>query len=523
MVSKGIYRKIGGASLIMMISIFLSRFMGLFREMTIAAVGGANMTVDAYRVAFILPEILNHILASGFLSVTFIPILSKYLAKDDKTGAWQVFSIVLTVLGTVLIFLMGIAMVFAPKLIVVLAPGRNDPGFLDLAVRMTRIILPAQFFFFCGGLFMAVQFVQERFTIPALAPLFYNLGIIVGGLTLGKHLGMESFCWGVLAGAFLGSFALQWYGARQAGLRITPCFDCFHPDLIRYILLTLPLMLGLTMTFSTEIFSKFFGSFLQEGAISWVDYAMRVMLMLVAFFGQAIGVASYPFLAKLAADERMYEFNRLLNNAIRYLALLIPVSTLFVVLRKEVVIILFQRGSFTPTDTTMTAAVLGVLLIGAVAFGVQTVVNRGFYAIQNTLFPALFGTLAVILSIPIYWFGVSLFDTVGLSMAIVLSAFLQVLILFHIWNKKSTNHDSRKVYAFYFKVILASLPLGGILYVVHRLVSLLFTTDTFLNAMLITLIVSTSFFLMTAIMVKLFRIREVLDLWQKISNKIRPI
>jgi putative peptidoglycan lipid II flippase len=523
MTSKEIYRKIGGASLIMMVSVFLSRFMGLFREMTIAAVGGADITVDAYRVAFILPEILNHILASGFLSVTFIPIMAEYLAKDNETGAWQVFSIVLTVLGAVLILLIGIAMLFAPQLIIVLAPGRDDSDFFTLAVRMTRIILPAQFFFFCGGLLMAVQFVRERFVIPALAPLFYNFGIIVGGLTLGKHLGMEGFCWGVLAGAFLGSFGLQWYGAHQAGLRITPCFDYSHPDLIRYILLTLPLMLGLTMTFSTEIFSKFFGSFLQEGAISWVDYAMRIMLMLVAFFGQAVGVASYPFLAKLAADNRMYEFNRLLNNTIRYLALLIPVSALFIVLRKEVVTILFQRGNFTPTDTTMTAEVLGVLLIGSVAFSVQTVVNRGFYATQNTLFPALFGTLAVILSLPIYWFGVSLFATVGLGLAIVLSALLQVLILFHIWNKKSTNHDSHKVYAFYFKVIAASLPLGGILYAVHGRVSLLFTTDTFLDAVLTTVIVSTSFFLLTAIMVKFFRIREVLDLWQKISHKIRPI
>ena len=523
MASKGIYRKIGGASLIMMISIFLSRFMGLFREMTIAAVGGADMTVDAYRVAFILPEILNHILASGFLSVTFIPILAEYLTKDDKTGAWQIFSIVLTVLGTVLILLMGIAMIFAPQLIVILAPGRDDPGFLALAVRMTRIILPAQFFFFSGGLFMAVQFVRERFAIPALAPLFYNLGIIVGGLTLGTRLGMEGFCWGVLAGAFLGSFALQWYGAHQAGLRISPCFDYSHPDLIRYVLLTLPLMLGLTMTFSAEIFSKFFGSFLQEGAISWVDYAMRVMLMLVAFFGQAIGVASYPFLAKLAAEKRMREFNMLLNNTIRYLALLIPVSVLFMVLRKEVVIILFQRGSFTSTDTNMTAAVLGVLLIGAVAFGVQTVVNRGFYATQNTLFPAIFGTLAVVLSLPIYWFGIFLLEVVGLGLAIVLSALLQVLILFYIWNKKSKNHDSHKVYAFYFKVTLASFPLGVILYAIHRLAGLLFMTNTFLDAMLTTLIVSTLFFLLTAIMVKLFRIQEVLDLWQKVLIKIRQI
>lgn len=521
MAQSGIYRKIGAASLIMMTSIFLSRFMGLFREMTIAAVGGADITVDAYRVAFVLPEILNHILASGFLSVTFIPILAGYLAENDEAGAWRIFSVVLTTFGVVLLLLIAAAMLLTPQLVAVLAIGRNDPVFLALAIRMTRIILPAQFFFFAGSLLMAVQFVRERFTIPALAPLIYNLGIILGGLVLGPRIGMEGFCWGVLAGAFIGSFSIQWYGARKAGLRAALCFDFSHPDLKRYILLTLPLMLGLTMTFSTEIFSKFFGSFLPAGAISRVDYAMRVMLMLVAFFGQAVGVASYPFLARLAAEKRMEELNRVLNNTIRYLALVIPISMLFMVLRKEVVIILFQRGNFTPTDTVKTAAVLGVLLIGAVAFAAQTVVNRGFYATENTIFPAVFGTIAVVLSLPLYWFGITLFGAVGLGLAIALSALLQVLILFHCWNKKSDNKESRLVYAFYLKVILATLPLTGLLYGLHELLDHIFMAATFLNAAITAWITGLAFLLLVAAVTKLFRIREVLDLWQKLARKIQ--
>lgn len=521
MTQPGIYRKIGGASLIMMTSIFLSRFMGLFREMTIAAVGGADVTVDAYRVAFVLPEILNHILASGFLSVTFIPILAGYLTKEDKTGAWRIFSIILTVFGALLVLLIIAAMFFTPELVAVLAPGRTDPAFQALAVRMTRIILPAQFFFFAGSLLMAVQYIMERFAIPALAPLLYNLGIIVGGLALGNRLGMEGFCWGVLGGAFIGSFAIQWYGARKAGLRVSLCFDLRHPDVKRYILLTLPLMLGLTMTFSTEIFSKFFGSFLPEGAISWVDYAMRVMLMLVAFFGQAVGVASYPFLARLAAENKMAELNRVLNNTIRYLALVIPISMLFMVLRKEVVLILFQRGSFTSADTAMTASVLGVLLIGAVAFAAQTIVNRGFYATENTIFPAVFGTIAVVLSLPLYWAGVTFYNAAGLGLAIALSALLQVLILFHCWNKKSGNQQSTGVYAFFFKVILITLPMGAMLYGLHRLLSRLFPWGAFPNAVMITGITGGCFLLLAAAAARIFRIREVLDLWQKLSQKLK--
>jgi putative peptidoglycan lipid II flippase len=463
-----VYRKIGVASLIMMASVFLSRLMGLFREMAIAAIGGAGGDVDAYRVAFVLPEILNHILASGFLSVTFIPIFSRYLAKDDEAGGWEICSIILTVFGLLLSVLVAVAMVFAPQMVSLLAPGRDDPVFQLLAVRMTRVILPAQFFFFAGGLLSAVQFARERFLIPAMAPLVYNLGIIAGGVLLGSRLGMEGFSWGVLAGAFGGNFLLQWVGARKIGFRFRLRFDVRHPDLLRYVALTLPLMLGLTMTFSTEVFSKFFGSYLPVGAISWIEYAMRIMLMMVAFFGQAAGVASFPFMARLAAENRIGEMNRLLNDTLRYLALVMPVSVLLMVLRHEVVAVLYQRGHFLPSDTLMTARLLPFLLVGSVAFAVQTVVNRGFYATQNTLFPALYGTAAVLASIPVYILGLRTMGLTGVALAISVSAMIQVLALYVMWNRRFPAPERFRVYRFYLKVAVISLPLGMVLEVIRR-------------------------------------------------------
>ena len=209
----------------MMASIFLSRVMGLVREMVIAGVAGADTAVDAYRVAFVVPEILNHILASGFLSVTFIPIFSRYLAEKCDDEGWRVFSLILTVFGAFLLVLILVAEIFAPSLIGLLAPGRTDPVFLAMAVRMTRIILPAQFFFFAGGLLMAVQFAREQFFIPALAPLVYNLGIILGGVLLAAFCGMEGFAWGVLGGSLVGNFAIQIWGARRIGMRFAPVWD----------------------------------------------------------------------------------------------------------------------------------------------------------------------------------------------------------------------------------------------------------------------------------------------------------
>ncbi|MFC1896338.1 murein biosynthesis integral membrane protein MurJ, partial [Thermodesulfobacteriota bacterium] len=340
-----------------------------------------------------------------------------------------------------------------------IAPGVTDPEAKAAAVRMTRIILPAQFFFFSGGLFMAVQFAKERFALPALAPLLYNVGIILGGIVLGPRLGMEGFSWGVLAGAFAGNFVVQYVGARRVGMRLYPVFKVGHPDLRRYVLLTLPLMVGLTMTFSTEFFLRFFGSYLPGGNIAALNYGLRVMLIVVGLFGQAVGVASYPFLARLAVEGKVHEMNKLLNKTLRYLSLVIPVAVLLIVLRNEVVGILFERGRFDADATALTASVLPFLLAGSFAFAAQTVVVRGYYAMQNTIFPTVLGSLAVLLSIPIYVFGLRTMGVSGVALAISFSSVFQVVLLYALWNKRTKNTGGRGVFSLYARVIAMSLPL----------------------------------------------------------------
>jgi putative peptidoglycan lipid II flippase len=461
--SKSIYRKVGLASLIMMASVFLSRVIGLLREMVIAYVGGAGATVDAYQVAFVIPEILNHIVASGFMSVTFIPIFSRYLTQDREDEGWKVFSIILNCFGCFLVVLILISMACAPQLIDLMAPGIENQNTINRAVKMTRIILPAQFFFFVGGLLMAVQFAKGRFFIPALAPLLYNAGIIAGGLVLGPRLGVEGFAWGVLIGALAGNLLVQFIGARRVGLKYLLIFDLRHPDLKKYVLLTLPLMIGLTMTFSTEFLFRLFGSYLAEGSIAVLNFGLRIMLVLVGLFGQAVGTAAFPYMARLAAEQKVDEMNRLLNSTLRYLALVIPFSALIMVLRSEVVRLLFQRGKFDAAATTLTADVLIYFMVGAFAFAAYTVVVRGYFASQNTLFPAIFGSVAVLLSIPLYIAGMNLLDVRGVALAVSLSGIFQVGILYALWNKHSHNPESRGVFIFYVKIMGLAVVTGVVL------------------------------------------------------------
>jgi putative peptidoglycan lipid II flippase len=518
--NKELYKKIGIASAIMMVSVFLSRFIGLLREMAIAYMAGAGAEVDAYQVAFIIPDILNHVAASGFLSITFIPIFSKYLATGKKDDGWQVVSVILTCFGGMLAIGTGIAFVLTPQLISILAPGLDNSAMISNAVYMTRIILPAQFFFFAGGLFMAVQFSLERFAIPALAPLIYNLGIILGGLLLGPWIGVAGFSYGVLAGAFIGNFGLQFWGAKRAGMKLRFTLDFFHPDLKQYILLTLPLMVGLSMTFSSEFFLKFFGSFLPEGSIAALNYGLRITLMLVGFFGQAVGTASFPFMARLAAENKISEMNHILNKTLRYLSLVIPISVLIMVLRKEVVRILFERGRFDSSATDLTSSALLFLLIGAFAFASQTVVVRGYYAMKNTLFPAIFGTLAVAASIPIYFAGMNFMGTNGVGLAISISAVLQLIALFMLWNHRTKNPGSRKVYIIYLKMLFISFPLGLILNWVGTGLYPHSWQITLLGNMLTCIISGVLFTVLIITSGYLFKIREIKEITSSIVGKL---
>jgi putative peptidoglycan lipid II flippase len=518
--SQSIYKKVGIASIIMMASVLLSNLIGLIREMVIAFVRGAGQEVDVYQLSFLIPEILNHILASGFLSITFIPIFSRYLSEDNENQGWHVFSIILTNFGILLVFFICIVEVFTADIISMLTPGYDDPELKTIVTRMTRIILPAQFFFFTSGLFMAVQYAKEKFAIPALSPIIYNLGIILGGILLGSRFGMLGFSWGVLAGAVC-NFIIQYVGAKRVGMKFQFSFELRHPDLKKYIVLTLPLMIGLTMTFSREFFFRIFGSYLPPGGISGINYALKIMLIPVALFGQAIGTAVYPFLARLVAENNLEEMNDLLNSTLRYLALVIPVSVLLMVLKNEVVSIIYQRGQFDAAATALTADILIYLLVGAFALASYTIVPRAFYATQNTIFPAVYGSIAVLLSIPFYYFGLRFFGAKGIAVAISLSAILQVIVLYMLWNKRSNNTASRQVYFFYAKMIILSALMGPLLVWFKTNILKGIDTMTFSGSMLVSVLTGTALMAGIAVLAYVVTINVITYVAGQFVNKLK--
>ena len=384
-------------------SAFLSRVLGFFREWAIAHQVGSNASTDAYYAAFTIPDFFFYLLAGGSLSITFIPVFLEYFASNREEESWRVFSIVLSVMSVVLLVLLVVAEVFASHLTHWIAPGFPSEQH-QLVTNLTRIILPAQAFFFMGGVLSAVQYAQGRFLLPSLAPLIYNTMIIGFGVLLVRHWGIAAFCWGVLAGSFLGNFLIQAYGAARLGARFRFDLDFRHPGFLRYLRLSIPIMLGFSLIFVDDWAIRWFGSYLVAASITWLNYGKILMRVSVAIFAQAAGVASFPLLARQVAEKKFEEMKHGLDDALRHVILaMVPVSAAMALLGRQIVYLLFSHTRLTAHDIDQTSIALIVFLTGAIAWGVQAIIGRGYYALGDTLTPTLIGTGLAVAWLPVYW------------------------------------------------------------------------------------------------------------------------
>ena len=423
---------LGLAAMVMAGSVFLSRFMGLIRDKVISYYHGAGGEADIYFTSFVVPDFINYLLAGGYFSITLIPMLAGCFARDEDS-AWRLFSAVFWWVIIISLVFTSLAALLADPLAQLIGPGYTPELQTRLAFFL-RIILPAQVFFLPGACLTAILYIRRQFMIPALTPLVYNGAIILGGLFLADK-GMEGLCWGVLAGAFLGSFVLPLWAVWRGGLRLGLHFR--HSLLPRLVLLALPLMLGQSLVALDEQFARIFGSISGEGAVSLLNYARRIMQVPVGVVAQAAGVASYPFLAALAASGERDKFDSSLNQAlINTVLVALPLSLWMLVSAEPIMRLIFQQGHFTAGAASQSGVLLAIMLVGVSVWAVQQVVGRAFYAHQDTFTPALAGTGATLAALPVYWFGAKIFGAAGVAVAGLWGVLLYAGALCLIWRKR---------------------------------------------------------------------------------------
>lgn len=520
---KNLSRQIIGATGIVMASVLASRFLGFFREWTVAHQIGSNATTDAYYAAFTLPDFLNYLVAGGALSLTFIPVFTKYSAEGREDEAWKVFSTVATFMGLVLIALVVAAEIYAHELVVAIAPGFHGNE-RELLVFLTRVMLPAQVCFYVGGILAAVQYVRGKFLVPSLAPIIYNTAIILGGFFLAPRIGIAGFAVGVVAGALAGNLLLQIYGAWRVGARYRPRLDLKHPGFLLFLKLTVPIMLALSLSFTDDWIIRWFGSYLVPASITWLTYAKTLMRVPLGVVGQAIGVASFPVLAQLYSEKRYDELNRLLNHTLKALMLiLVPIAVLTMAQSSALVHLVFSHTRLTEVDLEATAHTLVFFSLGLAAWGAQTLLARGFYATRDTITPAVAGTALTVLNLPLYWWLSHRMQHLGLALASSIGISAYALVLFVLLIRRTQNQQGKELVVFFLKVCCASAGMGLICVPVMRKIGHWNSWHTMPGAFLDLVVVTGIGFAVLLGLSRLFQLHEVeqylKELWSLVTSR----
>ncbi len=404
------------ATLLLMGTVMLSRIIGYVREAYIAYAFGAGQQVDAYVAAFTLPDWLNYIVAGGAASITFISIYTRFLAEKRDADAEKTFSVVITVMSAVMIVGTIIGEIITPQFVRWMFHGFS-PAQVTLTVHLTRILLPAQIFFYVGGVVSAVLLSHRLFLYPAFGPLLYNVLIILGGVIGGRHFGIASLAYGALVGSFVGPFLASVIGAARIGTGYRPSFDVTNPAFREWVHLSIPLMLGVSLVTADDWILRHYASS-GIGDIARLNYAKRLFGVPIAVLGQATGQASLPFFARLFNEKRLQEFAATVNDSVYRVAAASFLATGWMMAAAVPLIdLVYRRGRFTVSDTQTTAVYFFWFSLSLALWSAQGLYARAFYAAGDTLTPMVAVTIITAASLPVYSFLFHKCGVVGLAYA----------------------------------------------------------------------------------------------------------
>ena len=381
-------KKLLGPISLITISYLMSRVLGFFREILLAQWTGVTGASDTLDLAFIIPDFLFYLSAGGYLAITLIPILSD-LSKDKEGELNDYFVSLLYGLSLIFIAISFIFFLFRYQIINLF--DVDDP---DLFIKLFTPIVFSQAFFFIGAILMSFQYFKNDFKYAALAPIIYNLSIILFGwfYSTSPESTVYGFAIGGLVGSVIGHLFLQLLGAKKNGL----VFKALKPKfrhISQYIRISFPLIVGQSIAVMDEQLFRYFGSLLSTGSIASFRYARRVALIPVGVIAQAVGVASYPTLSSLFVENKLEEFKLLVREQLSVLAL---INTGFLIIfltnSENIIEIIYQRGMFTAEDTNRVSSIFMVVAFGLIPWSLSQIITRSYYVQKNYWFPVWVGT-----------------------------------------------------------------------------------------------------------------------------------
>jgi putative peptidoglycan lipid II flippase len=473
------------------VSSLLSRFLGVFRDRILAGQFGASESLDIYYSAFRIPDLIYNLLILGALSAGFIPIFTS-LIKDFKsyksTGlfkylnseAWDLANNLLNILMLALIGLSLLGIIFAPGLIALISPGFS-PEAQKTTADLTRIMFLSPLFLGISGIFGGVLQSFKNFLIYSLAPIMYNVGIILGALWLAPVMGISGLAWGVVLGAFM-HMAIQIPVVYNLGWRYRFLVNFRSRNLIRIARMMVPRTLSLAISQLNLVVITIIASELVGGSLSVFNFANNLQSFPVGIFGISFAVAAFPALAAAARDnKKMIGHFSLATRQILFF--IIPATILLITLRAQIIRIILGTGSFDWEDTILTMDTLGFFALSLFAQALIPLQTRLFYARQDSRTPFFVGLLVVVINIFLsLWLAQNL-GVAGLALAFSLSSILNFVLLWACLYIKIGNMDQTKILISTIKFSVAGIAAGFAVQVIKNVVWPYIDMSTFLGVL----------------------------------------
>jgi len=461
------------------IAVMCSRILGLVREQAFAVLFGAGFAFDSFVVAFRIPNLLRDLFGEGALSAAFVTVFSDYDETRGSEATWKLAGNILVFVTILLSIITLLGILFADKIVLALvdADFEKIPDKVALTHLLTMVMFPFLIFISLSSVVMGILNTKGRFFIPALASSFFNLGSIVGGVSLAFVLaenGKPSIV-GMAIGTLIGGM-LQLGGQLPSLARtdftFRPHLDLRDPGLHRILKLMAPAVFGLAALQINIFINTYFASSLQEGSLSWLNYAFRFFQFPVGVFGVAISVAAMPVLSRQAAIKDFESLKETFTSSLTLaFSLTIPATVGLIMLSDPLIRLIFEHGNFTAADTLKTAEALRFYALGLFAYASVKVMVPVFYALDDTRYPVAGSFLAVGANITIILLTISSLQhkAMALSISGAMTANFIFLGLILYWKLKGFSLSY--LLTGVVKVVAAALCMGLYLYVLDIVIS----------------------------------------------------
>jgi putative peptidoglycan lipid II flippase len=462
-----------------------SRILGLVREQVLAFLFGAGNEMDAFNVAFRIPNLFRDLFAEGALSAAFVPAFTRRLTLGGRNQAWRLGNYVVNALLAITLALVVLGVVFARPLVMLFASDYAVvPGKIDLTVDLARVIFPFLTLVALAAACMGMLNSLQRFFLPALSPVMFNVATIACAVALVPAMPLlhlpriMAIAIGALIGG-VGQVALQWPALGREGFRYRPALDLRDEGLHQVLVLMGPGLVGLAAVQINLFVNTVLATGQGTGAVSWLNYAFRLMYMPIGLFGVSIATAALPVLSRQAAQGEVAGMRQTVSSGLRMMLMLnVPATAGLIALAWPIIALLFQHGSFTRADTSATAIALACYAPGLVGYSAVRLAVPAFYALHDSRTPVVVSVATMLLNAALNIALVRVVGYPGLALGTAVASLFNAALLLWLLRAPLDGLDGRRIATSLVKILVASVVMGLVAWQANAVLTIMVAGET---------------------------------------------